>query len=172
VIHPPHVTCWDIADGTNVDRSGRTRRLDAWEVSDAGLYIAVTLPEHRSLRSLQSWLLPDLGLRITTFSWRPHQVREYDHYLDVCDVTVDGTLWTSVDHYLDIMVQTGVDAWVVDIDEFVAAVRDGHLGAAEAQRALEVSHRTLAGLAAHGFDLDTWLGTLDITLRWYASEGQ
>jgi uncharacterized protein len=170
VIHPPHVTCWDVADGTNVDRSGLTRRLDAWRVSDGKLYIAVTLPEHPSLRSLQSWLLPDQGLRITTFSWRPHERRDYDYYLDVCEVTVDGTVWRSVDHYLDIILRTGVEARVIDADEFVAAVRAGHLGTAAAQRALEVSHHTATGLAAHGFHLDAWLDTLGIALRWNASE--
>jgi hypothetical protein len=169
VIHPPHLTCWDVADGRNVDRDGAERWLDAWKVTEIGLYIAVTVPEHTRVQSLQSWLLPDLGLRVTRFAWRPRQRRDYDYYLDVCDVTVDGTVWTSVDHYLDIMVRTGLEAWVDDADEFVAAVRAGHLAAADAQRALEVSYRTLAGLAATGFDLDAWLATQGVTLDWDAT---
>ncbi|MEQ7127804.1 DUF402 domain-containing protein [Actinopolymorpha sp. B11F2] len=172
MIHPPHVTCWDVADGRNVDRQGVERRLDDWRVTEVGLYVAVTVPEHPRVQSLQSWLLPDRGLRITAFAWRPQLERDYDYYIDVCDVTVDGTRWKSVDHYLDIIVRTGREARVEDADEFVAAVLAGHLGAADAQRALEVSYRTLTGLAAHGFHLDAWLDTLGITLRWYASERQ
>ena len=64
------------------------------------------------------------------------------------------------------MLRTGRGAAVFDLDEFVAAVGGGLLDARQAEHALHCSHATVDGLAAHGHDLDAWLGARDIVLTW------
>jgi len=82
------------------------------------------------------------------------------------DITRDGTTWWTEDHYIDLVVHTGERTEVLDLDEFAEAVAAGVLDAARAERALGTSHRTLAGLAGHGHDLDRWLAGHEVALTW------
>jgi predicted RNA-binding protein associated with RNAse of E/G family len=70
------------------------------------------------------------------------------------------------DHYLDIVVRTGRDAAVLDVDEFVAAVALGLLAPAAAESAMHTAYRAVDGIASHGHDLDAWLATFGIALTW------
>ena len=115
---------------------------------------------------IRSWLLPSLGLAVTDFSWNPGHERDQDFYLDVCEIEREGDRWRLTDLYLDIVLRTGRDATVIDVDEFVAAVGGGLLDARRAEHALQCSHAAVDGLAAHGHDLDAWLAGLGITLTW------
>jgi hypothetical protein len=166
VIHAPHVESYDVAAKTNIVRTGGRHPLKVCEVSDAGLFIARSIPNHPRLAGMRSWLLPELGLRITAFTRHARVTTESDYYIDICEITIDRTVWTTIDHYLDILLWDGRYARVVDSDEFVLAVRKGLLSPADAERALETTHRTLAGLAEHNYRLDAWLGSLGITLHW------
>lgn len=165
-IHPPHVETYDVAAGINVDRSGTPGHLDAWRVTDFGLYFARPVIGHPTIGWVQSWILPGLDVRVSDFRRHPGLVRSEDHYVDVMTTTVQGPVWRTVDHYLDILVRTGVHARVVDSDEFVAAVRAGLLDPADAERALEASFTAYAGIAGHGHDVDAWLRALGIELTW------
>ncbi|MET9018911.1 DUF402 domain-containing protein [Actinopolymorpha sp. NPDC004070] len=165
-IPPPHVETYDVAAGINVDREGTSRPLDAWRVTDFGLYFSRPVTGHPTIGWVQSWILPGLGVRVSDFRAHRGLVRTENHYVDVMATTVRGQVWRTVDHYLDILVRTGVDARVVDSDEFVAAVRAGLLGQADAERALESSYAAYAGIVGHGHDVDAWLAGLGIALTW------
>ena len=115
---------------------------------------------------MRSWLLPALGLAVTDFSWNPGHERDQDLYLDVCAIERDGERWRLTDLYLDIVLRTGRDATVIDLDEFVAAVAGGLLEPRLAEHALRCPHATVDGLAAHGHDLDAWLADHGIVLSW------
>ena len=165
-MHPPKVETFDVSTGTNTDPKGFVRAVEEYRVEPFGLYLSRAMPDHPSLDWMESWLLPDLGLRVTDFRFHPGHERDQDHYLDIVDVTRAGGSWRTVDHYLDIVVSTGRHSRVIDTDEFVVAVADGLLPPEAAERALTSSYRALAGLAAHRHDVNAWLETLGVELTW------
>jgi uncharacterized protein len=165
-IHPPKIETFDVAAGTNTDPKGFVRDVDVYREGPHGLYLSRPMPGHPTLAHLRSWLLPGLGLRVTDFTWHPGHARLQDWYLDVVTVTRDGTTWWTEDHYVDLVVTTGERTEVLDLDELALAVAGGLLSPEAAERALVVSHATLAGLVAHGHDLDRWLASRDVVLAW------
>lgn len=165
MIHPPHVESWDIDTRLNHDRAGGVQALDDYRLTEFGLYVVRPI-NHTRVIGMESWLLPSLGLRVSEFWLRPGLEPHQDFYLDIADIEVDGKIWRTVDYYLDILVRTGREAEVVDADEFVAAIAAGLLDADVARQALERCCRTVAGIASHGYDLDSWLRTHDIVLTW------
>jgi uncharacterized protein len=166
-IHPPKIETFDVAAGTNTDPKGHVRAVDVYREAPHGLYVSRPMVDHPTMTHLRSWLLPDLGVRVTDFWWRPGHERPQDWYLDVVDVHRDGSTWHTEDHYVDLVVYTGDRTDVLDLDELTGAVAAGLLDPVTAERALRTSHRTLAGLAARGHHLDAWLATHDVVLTWY-----
>jgi predicted RNA-binding protein associated with RNAse of E/G family len=165
-IHAPKIETFDVAGGTNTDPKGFVRAVDVYREAAHGLFLSRPMPDHPTLTHLRSWLLPGLGIRVTDFSWKPGHERLQDHYLDVVDIARDGEVWRTEDHYVDLVVHTGQRTEVLDLDELAEAVAARLLDTDRAARALATSHRTLAGLAEHGHDLERWLATHDITLTW------
>lgn len=165
-LHPPKIETFDVAAGTNTDPKGFVRAVEIYREEPFGLYVSRPMVDHPTLTHLRSWLLPGLGVRVTDFSWHPGHERLQDHYLDIVDITRDGSTWWTEDHYIDLVVHTGERTEVLDLDEFAEAVAGGLLDAPRAERALGTSHRTLAGLADHGHDLDRWLAGHGVALTW------
>ena len=165
-LHAPKVETFDVVAGTNTDPKGHLRAVDVYRETAAGLFLSRPVVEHPSLLHQHSWLLPALGIRVTDFVFRPGHERDQDYYIDVADVTRDGDVWHTEDHYLDLVVHTGSHTDVEDVDEYVEAVAAGLLPARAAERAFRTSTRTYAGLAAHGHDLDAWLAPLGVRLEW------
>ncbi|WP_067864687.1 DUF402 domain-containing protein [Nocardia shimofusensis] len=165
-VHRPKVEHFDVANKTNTDPKGFIRAVERYHVEPWGLYMA-RHSDHPEFDYLQSWLLPELSLRVTVFDFTPACPRDQDFYLDLGVFTqIEPQLWRSVDHYLDIVVRTGRDTELLDVDELLAAHAGGLLTAAEAQAAVENATRTIDGIAAHGYSLQRWLGSLGITLTW------
>ena len=121
-MHPPKTVLFDLAAGTNIDTKGCARAVDEYRLTPFGLYMSRAIVDRSTAYWIQSWLLPDLGLCVTDWWWNPGHHRDQDFYLDVCEIERDGDRWRLTDHYLDIVVRTGRDAEVIDVDEFVAAV--------------------------------------------------
>jgi predicted RNA-binding protein associated with RNAse of E/G family len=167
-VHPPKVETFDLVAGTNTDPKGFVRRVDEYRVEPFGLYLSRPIVDHPTMRWIESWLLPDLGIRVTDWWWHPGHERDQDYYVDIVGIERGRDVWHTVDHYLDIVVRTGRGATVVDVDEFVAAVAAGLLTARQAEHALACSHAAVAGLAAHGHDLNAWLADHGIVLTWEA----
>ncbi|HZC27845.1 MAG TPA: DUF402 domain-containing protein [Actinopolymorphaceae bacterium] len=165
MIHRPHQESWDVEARINHDRYGGVQQVDDCRLTDFGLYVLRPI-DHSRVIAMESWLLPSLGLRVTDFWLRPEFEPQEDFYVDIADIAVDGSIWRTVDYYLDILVRTGREAEVVDSDEFVAAVAAGLLDLDVARRALDTCCRTVTGIAAHGYDLDGWLRTHGIALTW------
>jgi uncharacterized protein len=151
---------------TNTDPKGFVRKVDEYRVEPFGLYLARAVVDHPKIHYLESWLLPELSLRVTDFYFRPGHERDQDFYLDISVTQPGQPAWHSVDHYLDIVLRTGRGVDVVDTDELLAAIGAGLLDSTSGQRAIETAYRTVDRLAAHGYDLSTWLSTLDINATW------
>lgn len=115
---------------------------------------------------LESWLLPTLGLRANVFHFNPGYELDQDYYLDVGEITVADGLWRTEDHYLDLVVRAGRGTEVVDLDELLEAHRSGLLSTAAAESAVRRAVSAVAGLAAHGHDLNAWLASTGMELSW------
>jgi predicted RNA-binding protein associated with RNAse of E/G family len=166
VVHPPKIITFDVAAGINVDTKGVVRNVDEYRVTPFGLYMSRAIVGRPTAHWIESWLLPDLGLCVSDWWWNPGHERDQDFYLDVCTIERAGELWTLTDHYLDIVLRTGRDARVVDIDEFVTAVAAGLVPTPTAEAAMHTTHVAVAGLARHCHDLDAWLAGLGVNLTW------
>jgi predicted RNA-binding protein associated with RNAse of E/G family len=164
--HPPKIEFFDLADMTNTDPKGFVRRVDEYRLAPFGLFMARPVVGHPQLAYFESWLLPGPGLRVTRQWCHPGAERDYDFYVDVVGIVTGPDRWRTVDHYLDLLVRTGRDVEVLDVDELLAAVAAGLLPVAEGRQALEAAYRAVAGVAAHGYHLDRWLATEDVRLTW------
>jgi predicted RNA-binding protein associated with RNAse of E/G family len=142
------------------------RAVDVYTEQPWGLYLARPTPGREQFHYLESWLLPALGLRATIFHFNPGHERDQDYYLDVGRFTPSGNVWTSEDHYLDLVVRTGRDVALIDVDELMMAVQVGQLSAETADQAIQIATASVDGLASHGYDLDRWLATRGMVLTW------
>ncbi|WP_438387346.1 DUF402 domain-containing protein [Actinopolyspora saharensis] len=165
-VHPPKVEVFDLTARTNTDSKGRPRAVDEYRLESFGLYMAREIVDHPKLTYVESWLLPELNLRVSDFRWRPGHERVQDFYLDVVSVERGARQWRTVDLYLDIVVSTTGFAEVLDTDEFVSALRAGLLDEQTAQRAMSTTHATVDALARNDYDLAAWLRTSGIELEW------
>ncbi|MGB7237639.1 MAG: DUF402 domain-containing protein [Rhodococcus sp. (in: high G+C Gram-positive bacteria)] len=170
-VHAPKVEYFDIVGLTNTDPKGFVRSVDEYRVEPWGLYMARP-SDHPQFDYLQSWLLPSLGLRASIFHYLPGHVRDQDYYVDVGEFVPGVDAWTSVDHYLDIVVRTGRGFDFLDADELVEARVENHLDTATAELAMNRSVRAVAGLAAHDYDLDAWLASLGMPTTWRPKDGR
>lgn len=164
-MHRPKVELFDVAGRTNTDPKGVVRPVDIYSEHPWGLYLARPA-DHASFHYLESWLLPTLGLRATVFHFTRGHERDQDHYVDIGEYTREGTLWHSVDHYLDLVVRTGTGTELLDADELLAAAGQGLLDAATAERAVRRMTVAVDGIAAHGHDLGAWLASLGMPVTW------
>lgn len=165
-LHPPKVEIFDPAARVNIDPKGLAREIEEVREEPFGLYVARPTPGRRQFHYLESWLVPELGLRFTDFWFNPGNERDQDFYLDVVRVHRDGPRWVATDLYLDLVLRDKLSVQVIDTDELVTAVTEHLVTAADAEYALETVYATVEGLALHGYDLAAWLSTKDITLTW------
>ncbi len=167
-VHPPKRETFDLHARTNTDPKGIVRDVEEFTVRPWGLYMARPTPGRAQFHYLETWLLPALNLRVTVFHFNPGHERDQDFYLDVGRYTADHGVWRSEDHYLDLVLRTGRDVTLTDVDELFAAVTEGLLDPATAERAVATAVATVDGLARHDYDLDRWLTVHDVTLTWRA----
>jgi predicted RNA-binding protein associated with RNAse of E/G family len=173
-IHPPNVELFDVAARSNTDPKGFRRVVDEYRQEAFGLYMARPVDRHSELTYVESWLLPEFGLRVSKWRRRPGVRRREDYYVDLVDIDprfgdrtgAQGPLWRVVDVYLDIRVHTGRGLEVLDTDELLAALDGGLIDPETAQRALERVYRTVEGVTRHGYDIGAWLGEHGVELTW------
>jgi predicted RNA-binding protein associated with RNAse of E/G family len=145
------------------------RAVDVYTVEPWGLYLARPTPGRAQFHYMESWLLPSLGLRATVFHFNPGHELDQDYYLDVGVYIAGPTVWHSEDHYLDLVVRTGVGVELSDVDELLTAVRHGLLTPEVGERAVQTAVSAIDGLSRHDYDLDRWLAANGMALRWAGS---
>ena len=165
-MHPPKVSTFDVPGRVNIDNKGLARPVEEYRETPFGLYMSRAMVNRPTAAWMETWLLPDLGIAVTDWWWKPGHEREQDYYVDICEIVRDSGRWVLTDHYLDIVVRNGLSAEVIDVDEFVAAVALGLLEPAAAEAAMHRTHHAVDALAAHDHDLDAWLATLGVVLDW------
>lgn len=164
-LHPVKQETFNTTDSINVDPKGFQREVDTYRVTDFGLYMARGA-NHPRFGYLESWLLPDLGLRANIFHFREGVDVHQDFYIDVADIDVDGDVWTTRDLYVDLVSTSGEPVDVLDIDELAAATSNGLISAEEAERAMERTLTAVEGITRYGDDVMSWLRTLGMDLTW------
>jgi predicted RNA-binding protein associated with RNAse of E/G family len=142
------------------------RAVDVYSVEPWGLYMARPTPGRAQFHYLESWLLPSLNLRASVFHFNPGFEKEQDFYLDIGSYRPDPHRWTAEDHYLDVVVRTGIGAELCDVDELLTAVRHNLLTPEVGERAVQTAVNTVDGLARHGYDLHRWLAGNGMVLSW------
>ncbi len=142
------------------------RTVDVYTVRPWGLYMARPTPGRVQFHYIESWLLPALDLRATVFHFNPGHERDQDFYLDVGRYTPGPDQWRSEDHYLDLVVRTGVAVTLDDVDELITAVRHGLLAPETGEQAIRTAVATVDALAGHDYDLHRWLAGTGIDLTW------
>ena len=163
-LHPVKQETFNTTDNINVDPKGFQREVDTYRVTDFGLYMARGA-NHPRFGYLESWLLPDLGLRANIFHFREGADVHQDFYIDVADIDV-GDVWTTRDLYVDLVSTSGEPVDVLDIDELAAATSNGLISAEEAERAMERTLTAVEGITRYGDDVMSWLRTLGMDLTW------
>ena len=164
-LHPVKQETFDTAANINTDPKGFLREVDTFRVTDFGLYMARGA-NHPRFGYLESWLLPDLGLRANIFHFREGVDVEQDYYFDVADITVEGDVWTTRDLYIDLVSTSGEPVDVLDIDELAAATSTGLISAEEAERAMERTLTAVEGITRYSDDAMAWLRTQGMDLTW------
>ncbi len=142
------------------------RAVDVYRVEPWGLYMARPTPGRPQFHYLESWLLPTIGLRASIFHFNPGHEREQDFYLDVGRFTTGEQVWTSEDHYLDLVVRSGVGVELEDVDELLDAVRHHLLSTDDGERAIATATTAIDGLAQNKYQLGDWLASLGMSLTW------
>ena len=165
-IHAPKHETFDLLARTNTDPKGIVRAVDVYTVEPWGLYMARPTPGRAQFHYMESWLLPSLGLRATVFHFNPGHELDQDFYLDVGRFTAGQAAWHSEDHYLDLIVRTGIGAELSDVDELLTAVRHGLLTPETGEQAVQTAVSAIDGLSRHGYDLGRWLAAHDMPLTW------
>jgi uncharacterized protein len=165
-VHPPKVEIFDLDAMTNTDPKGFVRAVREYRIEPFGLYLARDVVDHPSIRAIESWLLPGVGLRATDWFFHPGHERDQDFYLDVVRIDVQDRCWRTEDHYLDLVVRAGRGAEVLDTDELLDALLAGLIDRTTAQAALATAYRAVDGLARHGYRLDRWLATVGAWPTW------
>lgn len=142
------------------------RAVDVYSVEPWGLYMARPTPGRAQFHYLESWLLPSLNLRASVFHFNPGFEREQDFYLDIGSYTPGPHRWTAEDHYLDLVVRSGIGAELCDVDELLTAVRHNLLTPEAGEQAVRTAVSTVDGLARHGYDLHRWLAGNGMVVTW------
>ncbi len=165
-LHPPKVEFFDLAELTNTDPKGFVRPVERYHVEPWGLYMA-RASDHPQFHYLESWLLPHVSLRATVFHYNPVHHRDQDYYLDIGEFAeIRPDCWKSIDHYLDIVVRTGRDLELLDVDELLAAHAAGYLSLSDSRRAVETATAAIDGIASHGYVFEHWMESQGISLSW------
>ena len=143
-------------------------RLTYYNVGSSELVYVAEYDDHPESLLMRGQVLPDLGLQVVRFEYRepkrPHA--NFDYYVDVVRVVEQGERWVVRDLYLDVLVFEGERAKIIDTDEYLAAIEEGHLNVEEAAFALITAHALLNGLAKHKYNLAAYLQAEGVTLAW------
>ncbi|MGP9609901.1 DUF402 domain-containing protein [Corynebacterium sp. AOP36-E1-14] len=166
-LHPPKVETFDLVNDTNTDPKGFLRAVDHWSRTDGMLYMARPA-DHPRFGYLESWLIPELDLRVNRFHFRKGEGGRFDGqdlYVDIALVEDAGDTWHTTDLYVDLVTYAGRKWEVLDLEELGDALLAGHVDAAAASRALHSSQRLINGMLDAG-GVEAWLDGVGFPLHW------
>lgn len=145
--------------------SGAVHQLDACHVERWGLALRGPTADTEDAASEVTWLLPDLGLRLTKLRPRRRHSRPGPTRLTATRIEHDTRSWMSTDLLLGLEIDDRARARIAQYEEFAAAVSSGLIRLSEADFALRTVHRTLEEISLHR-DINQWLAHRGIFDMW------
>ena len=176
-LHPVKSETFLVPERINIDPKGFKRAVDTYTETDFGLYMARGA-DHPDFGYLESWLLPELNLRVSIFHFRDKDKSDRstsgtthsDYYVDIVDIAVDTAndtnTWHTRDLYVDLSCVVGEPVDVLDIDELAASTSAGIITADEAERAIEATLTAVDGITRHDDNILEWLAAQGYPLTW------
>ena len=176
-LHPVKSETFLVPERINIDPKGFKRAVDTYTETDFGLYMARGA-DHPDFGYLESWLLPELNLRVSIFHFRDKDKSDSstsgttrsDYYVDIVDIAVDTandtSTWHTRDLYVDLSCVMGEPVDVLDIDELAASTSAGIITADEAERAIEATLTAVDGTTRHDDNILEWLTSQGYPLTW------
>lgn len=159
----------DIVDTFTAERSyssGMVRRLTFCGVEPWGLRTECPTPDDPFVDSEVTWLLPDMGLRLTHKRPRSRHARSGPSTLTAVRVQRDTRCWRTTDLLLGLSVPGGTTARIIGAEEFAAAVAGRILRPDDADLALRTVHRTWEEVSRCYHDVVTWLNYQRVHTPW------
>ncbi|MDO4927619.1 MAG: DUF402 domain-containing protein [Corynebacterium sp.] len=167
-LHPIKTETFDIDAMINIDPKSFRREVDHFMRTDFGLYMARGA-NHPRFGYLESWLLPEVNLRVNKFHNRPEFPATEMYYIDIATVRMGESQWHTQDLYVDLMNDPGDPVRFTDIDELSAATSAGLISPGLAETAIAATLKAVEGITRHGDDITQWLAALGMPLHWASS---
>ncbi|MDA3628741.1 hypothetical protein [Saccharopolyspora oryzae] len=155
----------DVFSSQRTHPSGFVHQLEVCHVEQWGLAVECPTPDAPDHAAEITWLLPDLGLRLTRYRPRSRHSRPGPSTLTAVRIKPETRSWTTVDLLLGLEVEDRGRARITHAAEFATAVATGALHRSEADYALRTVHRTLNEVTRHR-DLNQWLAHRGIFHLW------
>ncbi|MFR9730094.1 hypothetical protein ACL03H_12765 [Saccharopolyspora sp. MS10] len=145
--------------------SGAVVPLDRCQVERWGLSIERATPEDPAHDGEVTWLMPELGLRLTRRRSRRRHSRREPSRLTVVRIERGARSWVTTDLLLGLQIPDQGAARIVQAEEFATAISAGMIRLSEADYALRTAHRTLEEITQHR-DINQWLAYRGIFDLW------
>ncbi|MDR7300388.1 DUF402 domain-containing protein [Haloactinomyces albus] len=158
----------DVVDVVSAQRyfpSGATQRLETCHLQQWGLSLECPTPDDPSHAGEITWLLPELGLRLTQYRPRSRHARRGSSLMTAARIEQDMRSWTVTDLFLGLEIAEHGTARVIRSEDFAAAVSGGSIRPSEADYALHTVLRTFDELRLHR-DLNQWLAHRGVSDLW------
>lgn len=168
VLTPQLVDVVDTVAGIRSYSSGTVRQLNFWQVEPWGLRLECSTPDDPSTDAEISWLLPRDGLRLSFQRPRSRHALVGPSRLTAVHVQYDRRHWRCTDLLLGLAIKPNAMTRLIGSADFAAAVSGRVLRPADADRALQIVHRTLHQLANQRHSIGAWLHARGISTRWPA----
>ena len=162
---PQLVEIIDLFSSRRSHSAGGARQLDVCRVEPWGLSLECPTPEDPLADGEVTWLMADLGLKLTRFRPRRRHSRRGPSLLTAVHVERDTRSWTTTDLLLGLEVPDRGPARIAHYEEFAEAVQQGMIRLNQADYALRTVHRTLEEVSLHR-DLNQWLAHRGIFEIW------
>lgn len=164
-LHPVKTETFALDSQVNVDPKGISRPVDTFRVQRGALYMARPA-DHPRFHYVESWLIPELHIRVTRYQFRESITPPYALYVDIASVdSSHPRRWVTHDLYVDVTTHADGQIRVHDLHELSAAMAARFITQSEAELALDATQRVLDGIARHG-TLERWLTAQGYPLPW------
>ena len=164
-ISPQLIEVIDVFSSQRRQPSGIVAQLEVCHVERWGLAVECPAPDTTDHGTEVTWLLPDLGLRLTRYRPRSRHSRPGPSLLTAVRIERAMRSWTTTDLLLGLEVGDHGRARITHAGEFAAAVDSGAIRQSEADYALRTVHRTLDEVTRHR-DINQWLAHRGIFDAW------
>ncbi|GEM_PF-6041508 len=155
----------DLFGAKRVRTSGAVHQLTSCRLERWGLAVECRTPDAPEHDLEITWLLPELGLRLTRFQPRSRHRRPDPAVLTAARIQPDAHSWAWTDLLLGLEIPDRGPARIIHCQQFAAAVTTGSIPPSDAEFALRTVHRALDELSRH-HDIRQWLAHQGIYRTW------